>query len=107
MIIKKKIGRIIVIFFQVTDLMVANCPNLIITLIPINQNTLIFPRGGHLSRTRPLCSNPRHSNYINISDDNDDDGQYDQDEIVDLTGITFDDNTTSGSVCTANGNGVL
>ena len=85
--------------------MVANCPNLIITLIPINQQTLIFPRGGHPSRTRPLCSNPHHTSYINISDD--DNEQYDQDEILDLTGVTLDDNTASGSVCIANGNALL
>ncbi|TMW43101.1 hypothetical protein DOY81_011818 [Sarcophaga bullata] len=74
---------------QVTDLMVANCPYLIITLIPTNQNTLIFPSGGHPSRTRPLCSSLHHTNHTNAFDMVEHD---DQDEIVDLTGLILGDN---------------
>lgn len=69
--------------------MVANSSNLIITFKPANQRTLTSPRRGSFSRTSQLSSGSHHTNHTNTSDELE---QDDQDEIVDLTGITLDDN---------------
>ncbi|XP_073833864.1 partitioning defective protein 6 [Musca autumnalis] len=76
---------------QVTDMMVANSSNLIITFKPANQRTLTSPRRGSFSRTSQLSSGSHHTNHTNTSDELD---QDDQDEIVDMTGITLDDQPT-------------
>ncbi|KAI8128243.1 hypothetical protein FF38_08578 [Lucilia cuprina] len=90
---------------QVTDMMVANSSNLIITFKPANQRTLSSPRRGSFSRTSQLSSGSHHTNHTNTSDELE---QDDQDEIVDLTGVTLDDNTGSGGGgSSANGDGVL
>ncbi|XP_037937809.1 partitioning defective 6 homolog gamma [Teleopsis dalmanni] len=76
---------------QVTDMMVANSSNLIITVKPANQRNLTSPRRGSFSRTSQLSSGSHHTNHTNTSDEVE---QDDQDEIVDLTGVTLDDHTT-------------
>ncbi|KAJ8912858.1 hypothetical protein NQ315_007990 [Exocentrus adspersus] len=75
---------------QVTDMMVANSSNLIITVKPANQRTVGPVRRGSFSRTSQFSSSSHHSNTTVGSDSED---KYDQDEIVDLTGATFDDST--------------
>lgn len=86
-------------------MMVANSSNLIITFKPANQRTsLASPRRGSFSRTSQLSSGSHHTNHTNTSDELE---QDDQDEIVDLTGVTLDDNTGSGGGGSANGDGVL
>lgn len=76
-------------------MMVANSSNLIITFKPANQRTLTSPRRGSLSRTSQLSGGSHHTNQSNTSDELEPD---EQDEIVDLTGITLDENTgNSGS----------
>lgn len=70
-------------------MMVANSSNLIITFKPANQRTLTSPRRGSFSRTSQLSSGSHHTNHTNTSDELE---QDDQDEIVDLTGVTLDDN---------------
>ncbi|XP_055914779.1 partitioning defective 6 homolog gamma [Eupeodes corollae] len=73
---------------QVTDMMVANSSNLIITVKPANQRTLTTPRRGSFSRNSQLSSGSHQTNHTNTSDEIE---QDDQDEIVDLTGVTLDD----------------
>ncbi|KAI9589682.1 partitioning defective 6 homolog gamma [Glossina fuscipes] len=74
---------------QVTDMMVANSSNLIITFKPANQRTLTSPRRGSFSRTSQLSSGSHQTNHTNTSDELE---QDEQDEILDLTGVTLDDN---------------
>lgn len=85
---------------QVTDMMVANSSNLIITVKPANQRTLAPPRRGSFSRTSQLSSGSHQSTHSATTTGSDDD-RYDQDEIVDLTGGNLDDSAsvhlTSGS----------
>jgi len=94
--------------FQVTDMMVANSSNLIITVKPANQRTLATPRRGSFSRNSQLSSGSHqshHTNNTNTSDENDHD---DQDEVVDLTtGMNLDDNNTNNNNLVVNQNGVL
>lgn len=87
-------------------MMVANSSNLIITFKPANQRTLTSPRRGSFSRTSQVSSGSHHTNHTNTSDELE---QEDQDEIVDLTGVTLDDNAGSGGGVSgsANGDGVL
>ncbi|KAL1115264.1 hypothetical protein AAG570_007295, partial [Ranatra chinensis] len=63
---------------QVTDMMVANSWNLIITVKPANQKTAMGPRRGSVSRNSQVSSG---SQATTASDDAD----YDQDEVLDLT----------------------
>lgn len=72
---------------QVTDMMVANSSNLIITVKPANQRTVaVGPvRRGSLGRSSQLSSGSHQSAATQHSTGSGDD-QYDQDEIVDLTG---------------------
>ncbi|XP_063702368.1 partitioning defective 6 homolog beta [Culicoides brevitarsis] len=66
---------------QVTDMMVANSSNLIITVKPANQRTV--GRRGSFSRNSQLSSGSHQSQQTtNTSDEND---VEEQDEIVDLT----------------------
>lgn len=86
-------------------MMVANSSNLIITFKPANQRTLTSPRRGSLSRTSQLSGGSHHTNQTNTSEDLEPD---EQDEIVDLTGVTLDENTGStnnGSGCANGSNG--
>ncbi|KAJ9582702.1 hypothetical protein L9F63_022943, partial [Diploptera punctata] len=73
---------------QVTDMMVANSSNLIITVKPANQRTLAPPRRGSFSRTSQLSSSSHQSTHSAATTGSDDD-RYDQDEIVDLTGVDY------------------
>lgn len=79
---------------QVTDMMIANSSNLIITVKPANQRTLASPRRGSFSRNSQLSSGSQQSTQ---SGTNSDDDRYDQDEIRDLTGITLEDHSPSCS----------
>ncbi|OXA62109.1 partitioning defective protein 6 [Folsomia candida] len=73
---------------QVTDMMVANSSNLIITCRPANyQNSM--PRRGSLTRTSQM-SQGSHLSASSQQSGSDDD-KYDVDEIRDLTGIHLDD----------------
>uniref|UniRef100_U5ERQ4 Putative cell polarity protein par6 n=1 Tax=Corethrella appendiculata TaxID=1370023 RepID=U5ERQ4_9DIPT len=67
---------------QVTDMMVANSSNLIITVKPVNQRTLAAPRRGSFSRNSQVSGGSQQSHQTTGSDEND---QDDQDEIRDLT----------------------
>lgn len=71
---------------QVTDMMVANSSNLIITVKPANQRTLAQPRNGSFSRNSQLSSGSQKSHHTNQSTTSDENEPDDQDEIVDLTG---------------------
>ena len=71
-------------------MMVANSSNLIITVKPANQRTLTEPRRGSFSRNSQLSSGSHHTNQTNTSDEIE---QDDQDEVVDLTGVTLDDHS--------------
>lgn len=71
---------------QVTDMMVANSSNLIITVKPANQKTLGAPRRGSYSRNSQVSSNSQqsqHTNHTNTSEENENDDQ-DDDDVVDL-----------------------
>lgn len=69
---------------QVTDMMVANSWNLIITVKPANQRT-VAPRRGSFSRNSQLSSGSRQSAQ-SVATTGSDDEAYDRDEVVDLTG---------------------
>lgn len=74
---------------QVTDMMVANSSNLIITVKPANQRTLATPRRGSFSRNSQASSASQQSAHTsNTSDELDAD---DQDEVVDLTSFTVEE----------------
>ncbi|KAH8419739.1 hypothetical protein KR009_002005 [Drosophila setifemur] len=79
---------------QVTDMMVANSSNLIITVKPANQRTLTSTHRGSFSRNSQLSSGSHHTNNTNTSDEIE---HEDQDDIVDLTGVTLDESPTSSS----------
>ena len=64
---------------QVTDMMVANSSNLIITVKPANQRTVAPVRRGSFSRNSQVSSGSHQSHTTGGSDPDD------QDEIVDLT----------------------
>ncbi|XP_022915258.1 partitioning defective 6 homolog gamma [Onthophagus taurus] len=78
---------------QVTDMMVANSSNLIITVKPANQRTVGPPvRRNSFSRNSQVSSGSQHSATTAGSDPED---KYDNDEIVDLTaGLTLDETVT-------------
>lgn len=75
---------------QVTDMMVANSSNLIITVKPANQRTVGPVRRGSFSRNSQLSSGSQQSHTTGGSDPED---KYDQDEIVDLTGGNLDESS--------------
>lgn len=78
-------------FHQVTDMMLANSSNLIITVKPANQRTLATPRRGSFSRNSQVSSGSQqsaHTNHTNTSDEIDAD---EQDEVVDLTAFTLEE----------------
>lgn len=83
---------------QVTDMMVANSSNLIITVKPANQRTLAAPRRGSFSRNSQVSSNSQqsqHTNHTNTSDEvhevheveEAEEEDQDDDDVVDLTGV--------------------
>ncbi|KAJ8984197.1 hypothetical protein NQ317_011106 [Molorchus minor] len=76
---------------QVTDMMVANSSNLIVTVKPANQRTVGPVRRGSFGRNSQLSSGSHQSNTTAGSDPED---KYDQDEIVDLTGANYDETST-------------
>ncbi|XP_011150814.2 partitioning defective protein 6 [Harpegnathos saltator] len=76
---------------QVTDMMIANSSNLIITVKPANQRAaLAAPRRGSFSRNSQLSSGSRQSTQSAGSDE-------EADEIVDLTGLTMQDDASASS----------
>ncbi|GJQ76280.1 putative diacylglycerol cholinephosphotransferase [Trypoxylus dichotomus] len=79
---------------QVTDMMVANSSNLIITVKPANQRTVGPPvRRNSFGRNSQVSSGSQHSATTAGSDPED---KYDADEIVDLTGqVALDENLMS------------
>lgn len=72
-------------------MMVANSSNLIITVKPANQRTVPPVRRGSFGRNSQLSSGSQQSNATGASDPED---KFDQDEIVDLTGVTLEDSIT-------------
>ncbi|XP_046385151.1 partitioning defective protein 6 [Ischnura elegans] len=92
---------------QVTDMMVANSSNLIITVKPANQRTTgpRAPRRGSFSRNSQLSSASTQSGgtagtgtatTVSEEADEEDDDHFDRDEILDLTGVTLDESSMSG-----------
>lgn len=67
---------------QVTDMMIANSSNLIITVKPANQRTVGPVRRGSFGRNSHMSSGSQQSRTTGGSDPDD---KFDQDEIVDLT----------------------
>ncbi|KAA0201438.1 hypothetical protein HAZT_HAZT004455, partial [Hyalella azteca] len=99
---------------QVTDMMVANSSNLIITVKPANQHTLSqHPRRGSFSRNSGVSSAgsqlSRASHLSQSSQQNNsDDDAYDVDEIKDLTqGMSLKGNVTQNSGDAKSDEGVL
>lgn len=74
---------------QVTDMMVANSSNLIITVKPANQRTLAAPRRGSFSRNSQVSSNSQQSQHTTTSDEvnAEEADDQDDDDVVDLTGM--------------------
>ncbi|XP_066589722.1 partitioning defective protein 6 [Prorops nasuta] len=78
---------------QVTDMMIANSSNLIITVKPANQRAaLTAPRRGSFSRNSQLSSGSHQSTQSAATGSDED-----ADEIVDLTGVALHDDATSSS----------
>lgn len=78
---------------QVTDMMIANSSNLIITVKPANQRAaLTAPRRGSFSRNSQVSSGSHQSTQSAATGSDED-----ADEIVDLTGVTLHDDATSSS----------
>lgn len=70
-------------------MMVANSSNLIVTVKPANERrTIALPRRGSFSRNSQLSSGSTQSAATTQGSDDQD---QDQDEIVDLTGVTLDE----------------
>ncbi|KAL6436749.1 hypothetical protein ACFW04_004878 [Cataglyphis niger] len=77
---------------QVTDMMIANSSNLIITVKPANQRAaLTAPRRGSYSRNSQLSSGSHQSTQSAGSDE-------EADEIVDLTGLAMQDDASASSI---------
>lgn len=66
---------------QVTDMMVANSSNLIITIRPANQSSVGFPRRGSIGHSSQMSHGSQHSNQSLPSDDD----HFEEDEIRDHT----------------------
>ncbi|ODM95407.1 Partitioning defective protein 6 [Orchesella cincta] len=82
---------------QVTDMMIANSSNLIITVRPASYQFLT-PRRGSLTRTSQISAGSHLSASSQQSGSDDD--RYDVDEIRDLTGIQLEDNQVSSNPTT-------
>lgn len=70
---------------QVTDMMVANSSNLIVTVKPANQRTLMGPRRGSFSRNSNMSGNSMLSNSTQSGTGSED--HDDEDEIRDLASL--------------------
>lgn len=68
---------------QVTDMMVANSSNLIVTVKPANQRTLMGPRRGSFSRNSAMSSHSMLSSSTQSGTSDDHQEEDEQDEIVD------------------------
>lgn len=95
---------------QVTDMMVANSSNLIITVKPANQRNLPTSSRSSFGRASQVSSGSHQSQQSLVSDDD----HFDQDEIRDLTGINFDEsddkmnaNHNNNNVATASEDGIV
>ncbi|XP_076297141.1 partitioning defective protein 6 isoform X2 [Lasioglossum baleicum] len=78
---------------QVTDMMIANSSNLIITVKPANQRAaLTAPRRGSFSRNSQLSSGSHQSTQSAATGSDED-----ADEIVDLTGVNLQDDATTST----------
>ncbi|XP_033212188.1 partitioning defective 6 homolog gamma [Belonocnema kinseyi] len=78
---------------QVTDMMIANSSNLIITVKPANQRAaLTAPRRGSFSRNSQVSSGSHQSTQSAATGSDED-----ADEIVDLTGVTLHDDAPGSS----------
>ncbi|KOX69840.1 Partitioning defective 6 like protein gamma [Melipona quadrifasciata] len=76
---------------QVTDMMIANSSNLIITVKPANQRAaLAAPRRGSFSRNSQISSGSHQSTQSAATGSDED-----ADEIADLTGVTLQDDATT------------
>lgn len=89
------------VYLQVTDMMLANSSNLIITVKPANQRSLAAPRRGSFSRNSQLSSGSHQSTQSAATTTGSDEDRFDQDEIVDFTGVTLDE---SGPVAPSSNN---
>jgi len=73
---------------QVTDMMVANSANLIVTVRPANQRSFVSTSTRSSFGRASQVSEGSHQSQASVISDED---RFDQDEIRDLTGVTFDD----------------
>lgn len=89
---------------QVTDMMLANSSNLIITVKPANQRSLAAPRRGSFSRNSQLSSGSHQSTQsaLSAATTGSDEDRFDQDEIVDFTGVALDDSSSTANVAAVN-----
>merc|ERR1711936_340286 len=75
---------------QVTDMMVANSSNLIVTVKPANQRTLMGPRRGSFSRNSAMSSHSMLSSSTQSGTGREDHEEEEEwDEIVDHHGSSF------------------
>lgn len=75
---------------QVTDMMVANSSNLIVTVKPANQRTLMGPRRGSFSRNSAMSSHSMLSSSTQSGTGSEEhEEEDDKDEIVDHHGSSF------------------
>ncbi|XP_053596127.1 partitioning defective protein 6 [Microplitis demolitor] len=80
---------------QVTDMMIANSSNLIITVKPANQRAaMAAPRRGSFSRNSQLSSGSHQSTQSIVTGSASDE---EADEIVDLTGVALHDDIPTSS----------
>lgn len=93
---------------QVTDMMLANSSNLIITVKPANQRSLAAPRRGSFSRNSQLSSGSHQSTQsaLSAATTGSDEDRFDQDEIVDFTGVALDDSSSNANVPAASNTSV-
>jgi len=74
---------------QVTDMMVANSSNLIVTVKPANQRTLMGPRRGSFSRNSAMSSHSLLSSSTQSGTGSEEHDEEEQDEVVDHHGSSF------------------
>lgn len=82
---------------QVTDMMVANSENLIITVRPFNQKTLPSPKRGSSSRNSCQSITSHKTNSSGTSNE-----MEDNDEIVDMVGLTLEENNSNSETILTN-----
>ena len=88
---------------QVTDMMVANSSNLIITVKPVNQRNNISPKRGGSGRQSQKSTTSLHSTQSSVpSHDSDDIREYDEhDEVKDYTSAAAATNAAAASAAVA------